>query len=90
MNPEHPYAQFSVGDLNTLNNDQPGQLRQELIAFYDHYYSANLMSLVVLGNESLDQLENMVREKFSPVLNHDTAPPLLTCPCSMKVIYPLS
>ena len=75
MNPEHPYAQFSVGDLNTLNNDQPGQLRQELIAFYDHYYSANLMSLVVLGNESPDQLEKMVREKFTPVLNHGTAPP---------------
>ncbi len=75
MNPEHPYAQFSVGDLNTLNNDQPGKLRQELIDFYNHYYSANLMSLVVLGNQSPEQLENMVRSKFAAVQNHGTQAP---------------
>ncbi|WP_261844280.1 insulinase family protein [Aliamphritea ceti] len=75
MNPEHPYAQFSVGDLNTLSNDNPGQLRQELIAFYERYYSANLMSLVVLGKQPLDQLETMVREKFSAVINHESEAP---------------
>jgi len=69
MNPEHPYSQFTVGSLETLA-DRPGSsIRDELLAFYDTYYSANLMRLVVLGAESLDELEAMVVPKFSPVPN---------------------
>lgn len=67
MNSEHPYSQFSVGSLETLA-DRPGaSIRDELLAFYDTYYSANLMNLVVLGQESLDELEALVVPMFSPV-----------------------
>ena len=39
--------------------------------FHDRHYSANRMKLVVLGKESLDQLEQWVGEMFSPVVNKD-------------------
>jgi insulysin len=51
MNPEHPFSQFSVGSLESLA-DRPGSaIRDELLSFYDKYYSANMMRLVVLGSE---------------------------------------
>ena len=49
MNQDHPFSQFTVGSLDTLE-DRPGStVRNELLAFYDKYYSANIMRLVVLG-----------------------------------------
>ena len=69
MNPAHPSAGFAVGNLQTLA-DRPGStVRDELIAFYDRYYSANLMALSVVGREPLDVLEQWVRSRFSAVRN---------------------
>ncbi len=69
MNPEHPFSQFLVGSLESLA-DRPGSaIRDELLSFYDKYYSANMMRLVVLGSESLDELEDLVQPLFSPVPN---------------------
>ena len=69
MNPEHPYSQFAVGSLDTLA-DRPGApIRDDLLSFYEQYYSANLMRLVVLGAQSLDELEALVAPMFSTVPN---------------------
>ncbi|MEP5567052.1 MAG: insulinase family protein [Halioglobus sp.] len=69
MNPEHPFSQFAVGSLESLA-DRPGSsIRDELLSFYDKHYSANVMRLVVLGSESLNELESMVVPMFSPVPN---------------------
>ncbi len=72
LNPKHPLAKFSVGNLEALVNDDERPIRPDLLAFYQRYYSANLMTLVVLGSESLDQLETAVKARFSAVVNHDT------------------
>jgi len=72
LNPKHPLAKFSVGNLETLVNDDKRPIRPDLLAFYQRYYSANLMTLVVLGNESLDQLEAAVKSRFGAVINHNT------------------
>ena len=69
MNQGHPYSQFSVGSLESLA-DRPGSsVRDELINFYDKHYSANVMRLVVLGAESLDELEALVGPMFSKIPN---------------------
>ena len=69
MNQGHPYSQFSVGSLDSLA-DRPGSsVRDELIKFYDRHYSANAMRLVVMGAESLDDLEALVVPIFSQVPN---------------------
>ena len=72
LNQKHPLAKFSVGNLQTLVNDAERPIRPDLLAFYERYYSANLMTLVVLGNESLDQLETAVKARFSAVVNRNT------------------
>ena len=44
-NPDHPFAQFSVGSLETLADREKQPVRDDLLAFYQQHYSANLMSL---------------------------------------------
>lgn len=73
-NPKHPYAGFNVGSTTTLA-DRPGSdVRTELMAFYQNHYSANLMTLVVLGKEPLAQLKQWVTEKFTAVENRNIQP----------------
>ena len=43
--------------------------------FHETYYSANLMKLVVLGRESLDQLQEWVVDKFFAVKNKELKAP---------------
>jgi secreted Zn-dependent insulinase-like peptidase len=71
MNPEHPFSQFTVGSLGTLADRPESTIRDEMLAFYRKYYSANQMRLVVLGTESLDELEAMVAPRFNQVPNRE-------------------
>ncbi len=69
MNPQHPFSRFATGSLETLA-DRPGDaVRDDLLEFYESHYSANRMRLVVLGAQSLDELQALVEPMFSPVLN---------------------
>lgn len=71
VNQEHPFASFSVGSLDTLMDSGEEALRQALLDFYAKWYSADIMSLTVLGRESLDELEAMVRARFAEVPKRD-------------------
>lgn len=74
MNPEHHWTQFSVGNLDTLRNDPSNPIRDDLIAFFERYYSANLMTLAVSAPLTLDSLEALVSEKFSGIKNRTAEP----------------
>lgn len=73
-NKKHPYHHFSTGNLETLR-DEPRKrgvdIREEFMRFHAEQYSANRMRLVVLGRESLDELESWVGDLFSDVQNKD-------------------
>lgn len=71
FNPQHAGAKFSVGNLTTLADREGATVRDDMLAFYEAHYSAHLMNLVVLGKESLDELEAMVRPRFSTVPQRD-------------------
>ena len=64
-NPNHPASRFASGTAETL----AGDIRAELIEFFEEKYSANLMNLVVLGREPVDQLQSLVEDLFSEVSN---------------------
>ncbi|KAK8154267.1 a-pheromone processing metallopeptidase Ste23 [Phyllosticta citribraziliensis] len=71
-NPKHPYCHFSTGNYQTLHDEPLARgvkIRDEFIKFYETHYSANRMKLVVLGRESLDELESWVSQMFSEVKN---------------------
>ena len=72
INPQHPLSKFTVGNNQTLINSNDGLLRDQLIKMYNRYYSANLMTLVVLGNNSINELQDMVEKQFSPISNKNT------------------
>ncbi|HEY8993108.1 MAG TPA: insulinase family protein [Lacunisphaera sp.] len=63
--PGHPANHFSTGNRDTLG----GTTREELLAFYHAHYSANQMTLAVVGKAGLDQLEQWTRTYFSPIKN---------------------
>ncbi|KAG2201269.1 hypothetical protein INT47_006772 [Mucor saturninus] len=77
-NPDHPWHLFETGNLETLmeNPKKLGlDIRTELLKFHDNNYSANIMKLTVIGQESLDQLTHWVVEKFSSVTNKNIPVP---------------
>ncbi|KAK4939060.1 metalloprotease, partial [Elasticomyces elasticus] len=67
---KHPFHLFSTGNYKILHDDPIGRgvkIRDRFMHFYDEHYSANRMKLVVLGRESLDELQGWVEEHFSEV-----------------------
>jgi insulysin len=64
---DHPENHFSTGNKETLAN----VARDELIQFYQDYYSANQMALSLVSTQALDQMELWVREYFSAIPNHN-------------------
>lgn len=69
VNPAHPFSKFSVGNLKTLSGDQ-AILREELLNFYHHNYSANLMTLCLVAPLPLQDLEHLATHFFSAIADH--------------------
>ena len=79
-NPKHPFTGFNVGSTDTLADREGRSIRDELLAFYERHYSANLMTLVVLGKEPLSTLKQWVTNKFSAVKNRQAQALEITVP----------
>lgn len=72
--PRHPFHSFSTGNFKVLHDDpleRGVKIRDAFIDFYKKHYSANRMRLVVLGKETLDELQSWVEELFADVENQD-------------------
>ncbi|MBI3992851.1 MAG: insulinase family protein [Candidatus Lambdaproteobacteria bacterium] len=67
--PEHPLSRFGTGSLATLK----GVGRDELMRFYRQHYSSNRMTLALVSNRPLDELEALVRGRFGNVPNRHLA-----------------
>lgn len=73
INPEHPFAKFSVGNHETLGDRDGKSIRDEIIAFHQQHYSADLMTLALVGPQTLDELEAWANEKFTTIANLNLA-----------------
>ncbi|KAI9295027.1 hypothetical protein K502DRAFT_235546 [Neoconidiobolus thromboides FSU 785] len=76
---DHPFSRFSTGNLDTLLEEPKSKgidTREELLKFYNKFYSSNIMKLVVSGKESLDKLTEWVIPRFSLVRNLNIEPPI--------------
>ncbi|XP_053988603.1 insulin-degrading enzyme [Hylaeus volcanicus] len=77
--PDHPFRKFGVGNKRTLDvipKLQGINVRDKLLEFHENFYSANIMSLCILGHESLDELERIAVELFSEVKNKEIEAPV--------------
>jgi insulysin len=83
-NPEHPAHRATIGSISTLNRTDT---RDRLITWHSKYYVAGAMKLVVLGRESIPDLEKMVAKLFKDVPPGD-APQHSWVASSKVVAYP--
>jgi insulysin len=67
---DHPASHFATGNEETLKEIT----QEEFITFYNTYYSVNRMSLVLLSEKGLDELESMARRYFLPIKNNYLEP----------------
>lgn len=72
---DHPANRFLIGNLESLGDKEGSQLHAETVAFYERYYSANIMKVALLGNQSLAELEALARKHFSEIENKAIAEP---------------
>lgn len=61
----HPESRFTIGNSETLGKTT----RDDLIAFYQKYYSANVMKAAILGRDNLDNLAALAKKYLSPIVN---------------------
>lgn len=57
---EHPYSTPIIGLTEHLKNPQPRRMRE----FFNTYYVANNMTLILVGDFKIEDIEPMVAEKF--------------------------
>uniref|UniRef100_A0A8C1P962 Nardilysin a (N-arginine dibasic convertase) n=1 Tax=Cyprinus carpio TaxID=7962 RepID=A0A8C1P962_CYPCA len=76
--PNHPMSKFCWGNAQTLKTEPKEKninVYKRLREFWKRYYSAHYMTLAVQSKESLDTLEEWVREIFSQVPNNGKPKP---------------
>jgi len=78
QNNEHPHSKFFTGNKQTLLEDTKSMglnVREELVKFYNKYYSANQMTLAVVGPQSVETLKGMVEGSFDKIPNRNVQKP---------------
>jgi len=66
INTDHTLKKFGTGNTETLNINN---IRHKLINFYNNNYSSNIMTLVVLSNYSISNMEKIITKLFSKIKN---------------------
>lgn len=72
---DHPANQFWIGNLDSLSDKEGSNLHEEMQAFYQSYYSANRMKLVLISSEPLAQMQLLAQQFFADIENKDLASP---------------
>lgn len=63
-NPDHPFAKFGCGNLETLTAGNTTSPRPALLEFWKTYYQTYNLRLSVVGHASLDSLQESVEKTF--------------------------
>ncbi len=58
---DHPYSRDVIGLAQHLKNPQPSQMQR----FFDTYYVANNMTLILVGDFKTSEVKQLIRDKFS-------------------------
>ena len=58
------FCKFTTGNLETL---QKSEIRDELIKFYNKYYSSHMMSLILISNKTIEEMVKIVNNLFDKI-----------------------
>ncbi|GEN28175.1 peptidase M16 [Halovibrio variabilis] len=91
LNPENPTTGFAVGSRETLASPPEGEanLRERIIEFYHQHYGANVMNLAIVAPQPLDQLEELVAERFAEIPDNNLSVPTVDVPLVEDDTLPL-
>ena len=70
FNSAHPRSRFNIGSLETLRRADVPEVR----SFFEANYSADTITVAVLGPHDLDELEALVVERFGAVVDRALGP----------------
>ena len=70
-NPNHAFSHFSTGTRHTMeiSHSSDRNLRYELFTFFKTNYSGNLMSVCLIHNKNLDEMEELAKLFFLSIPN---------------------
>ena len=74
------FNKFSVGNTNTLQdvpNEEKVDVHREMENFYRRFYSANIMTLVLIDRVVVQRLQEIAIDKFGPLINNWAERPLV-------------
>lgn len=80
LNPEHPMARFSTGDLTTLIDKPESNLQDELERFFNSHYSANLMKVALTSPRPIAELQQVASRYLSQIPNKKVKKPAIVTP----------
>ena len=80
VNPNHPFSQFSVGNLDTLADRDGENISHEIQAFFTRYYQAQYMTLALEGPQTLNELKALAEQLFVEIKSTDIALPAIEQP----------
>ncbi len=72
---DHPANRFTIGNLETLSDKETRQLHPATVEFFEQYYSANLMALVMISPLPVAEMEALASELFSLIPNKEADKP---------------
>ena len=80
INQQHPFSQFSVGNIDTLADRNGESISKEIRAFFEHYYQASYMTLAIEGPQPLTELKQLAEKMFSDIQNNGNTLEAITEP----------
>ena len=72
INQNHPFSQFSVGNIDTLADRADSNIKEALEKFYHTLYYANYMTLALEGPQSINELHILANTLFSEIKSTET------------------
>ncbi|RJF35265.1 insulinase family protein [Pseudoalteromonas gelatinilytica] len=74
----HPANRFLIGNLETLGDKDGSNLHKETVAFYNKYYSSNIMKVAMISNRPLAEMEAKAKQYFADIENKHIEKPTVT------------
>ncbi len=69
MMSDHPANRFLIGNLESLGDKPDSKLHEQTVAFYNRYYSSNIMKVALVSNLPLDQMADLAKKHFASIKN---------------------
>ena len=82
----HPANRFQSGNLESLADKSEGGLHAATVAFFQRYYSANLMKASLISERPLDEMTALAEAYFADIPNKQVAQPDITAPIDFQEV----